>query len=166
MMKILLLSLFLVTTGTAVLAETAAVIAVWSDSSGSLPPEHAWGYKVEYLADGTVRATYCKGYETEAPGCARVKRKLSAAAQKAMGDAIEPYAEDLIDNPPQSVTADEIPVGGGSIGGVIFLDETAVELPSYPRAIDAERVQAVLKILQDSTPINLVKKAQNRARKP
>ncbi len=165
-MRVLILSVCLAVTGFAVWAEEPVVVAAWGGNSGSLPPEYAWDYRVEFLAGGVVQATYCKGYANEAPGCATVTRKFPLAAQQAMGDAIEPYAEDLLDNPPQSAADDEIPIGGESVSGRILLDGTYVSLFSFPRAEDAERVQAVLKILQDSTPANLVKKAKNKAKQP
>lgn len=165
-MKALLLSILLASVGFAALAEDPVVVASWGANSGSLPPEYAWDYRVEFLGDGTVQATYCKGYATEAPGCATVTRKLPQAAQKAMGDAIEPYAEDLLDNPPKSVSDDEIPIGGGSVAGRVLLDGTYVVLEPFAIAADAPRVQAMLQILQDSTPAGLVKKAKNRARQP
>ena len=165
-MKTLALSLFLATIGGAAIAETPAVIAVWSENSGSLPPEYAWEYRVEMLTGGTVQATYCKGYATEGPGCATVKRKFSAAAQKAMEDAIEPLAQDLLDNPPQQAGDDEIPIGGGSTSGRLMLGETPVILYAFPRAADVSRVQEVLKILQASTPTGLVEKAKKRAKQP
>ena len=160
------IALALTLAATPLTAQTPPVIASWSENSGSLPPEYAWDYRVEFLAGGVVQATYCKGYADEAPGCATVTRKFPLAAQQAMGDAIEPYAEDLLDNPPQSAADDEIPIGGESVSGRILLDGTYVSLFSFPRAEDAERVQAVLKILQDSPPANLVKKAKNKAKQP
>jgi hypothetical protein len=163
-MKWIILALGLA--ATPLMAQTPTVVAAWGENSGSLPPEYAWDYQVEFLSDGTVQATYCKGYADEAPGCATVTRKLPVAAQKTMGDAIEPYAEELLDNPPKSVGDDEIPIGGGSIAGRILLDDTYVVLERFPIAADAERVQAVLQILQDNTPSNLVKKAKNRAKQP
>ena len=165
-MKTVLLSVFMATTGFAAMAQDAVVVASWGENSGSLPPEYAWDYHVKFLSDGTVQATYCKGYATEAPGCATVTKKFPEAAQKTMGDAIEPYAEDLLDNPPKSVSGDEIPIGGGSIAGRVLLDDTYVVLEPFAIAADAPRVQAVLQILQDSTPANLVKKAKNRAKQP
>ena len=165
-MKVLILSVCLAVTGFAVWAEEPVVVAAWGENSGSLPPEYAWDYQVEFLAGGAIRATYCKGYAKEAPGCATVKRIFPPAAQQAMVDIIEPFAEDLLDNPPQQAADDEIPIGGGSVSGRILLDDTYVSLFSFPRAEDAERVQAVLKILQDSTPANLVETAKNKAKQP
>lgn len=148
------------------MGQTSLVVASWGEDSGSLPPEYAWDYRVEFLSNGTVQATYCKGYATEAPGCATVTKKFPEAAQKTMGDAIEPYAEELLDNPPKSVGGDEIPIGGGSIAGRVLLDGTYVVLEPFAIAADVPRVQAMLKILQDSTPAGLVKKAKNRAKQP
>lgn len=165
-MKILLLSALLATTGFAAMAEEPVSIASWSENSGSLPPEYAWDYRVKFLPGGMVEATYCKGYAEEAPGCATVTKQLSAAAQMAMEAAIAPYAAELLANPPQMVSDDQIPIGGGSISGRVQLGETSVALYAFPRPEDAERVQAVLQILQDSTPRNLVKKAKNRAKQP
>ncbi len=163
-MKRIVLALTLA--ATPLMAQTPPVIASWSENSGSLPPEYAWDYRVEFLAGGTVGATYCKGYATEAPGCATVTRKLSSAAQQAMEAAIQPYAQGLLDSPPQMVTDDQIPVGGGAISGRVVLAEQTISLYAFPRPEDAERVQALLQILQKSTPPNLVKKAKNRAKQP
>ncbi len=163
-MKRIILALGLI--ATPLLAQPPVVVASWGENSGSLPPEYAWDYRVAFLSDGTVQATYCKGYAEEAPGCATVTRKFPPSAQKAMGDAIEFYAEALLNNPPKSVSGDEIPIGGGSVAGRVLLDDTYVELERFPIPADAERVQAVLKILQDSTPTGLVKKAKNRAKQP
>lgn len=151
---------------TPLMAQTPAVIAVWGENSGSLPPEYAWHYRVEFVAGGTVQATYCKGYATKAPGCATVTRTLSLAAQKALEAAIEPYTKDLLDHPPQTMSGDEVPIGGGSVDGRLLLGQTYITLPAFARAKDAKRVQAVLQILQENTPANLVRKAENRAKQP
>lgn len=165
-MKALALAVLLAMPGWAVAADTPKIIAVWSEDSGSLPPEYAWDYPVEYLAGGAVQATYCKGYAEEAPGCATVTSHLSTATQTAMQTAIAPFAANLLAQPPQPAGDDAIPIGGGSVSGRVLVGETDVVLHAFPRADDAERVQAVLKILQDTTPRNLVAKARNRAKQP
>lgn len=148
------------------LAEEDPVVAIWSEDSGSLPPEYAWEYWVRFHASGMVEVEYCKGYATEAPGCATVKKNLGDDAQDAMEAEIEPYAANLIENPPQRASDDMIPIGGGSVGGWILLGETKVVLPNFAAEKDAKRVVEVLAILQKYIPKNLVKKAERRAKQP
>jgi hypothetical protein len=147
-------------------AQEDPVVAIWSEDSGSLPPEYAWEYKVRFFGSGKIEVEYCKGYAEAAPGCATVQKQLDDVSLDAMEAEIEPYVAKMIEDPPQRAPDDMVPIGGGSIGGWILLGETNVVLPNFAAEKDAKRVTEVLAILQKYTPENLVKKATRWAKQP
>ncbi|MCB6177673.1 hypothetical protein LHP98_05965 [Rhodobacter sp. Har01] len=135
----------------AVQAEDAAVFAIYWANSGSLPPEYAWDVDVTILADGKLTLKHCTGYETEGPACKTRKATVTAAQMDAIRAAVVDQGLDR--TPAQQV--DDIPVGGGASGGVIWLDGQKIELPAYPTEADTPRVNAVLTAVVAAIPQRL-----------
>lgn len=132
-------------------AEEAAPLAEYWASSGSLPPEYAWSVDVSIAADGALTLKHCKGYETEGPAC-RIRR---AQVDQDRRDAILAAVRDSgLDRTPAAEMTD-IPVGGGSDGGAVWLDGQKVVLPAFPAETDAGRVRAVLSAITAAIPQRL-----------
>jgi hypothetical protein len=166
MLKPILIAAVMMFSAGAAWSEEDALIAILREDSGSLPPEYAWSYRVRFFASGQVEAEYCKGYAEEAPGCATLRRKLPSDASAAMSEELLTATAGLAADPPRQLSGDQIPLGGGSVGGWVLVDGEGVDLTEFPVPEDAPKVAAVLAILQKHTPSNIVKKAQRRAKQP
>jgi hypothetical protein len=111
-----------------------------------------------------VTARYCKGYATEALGCAESSQTLSDADFAAFTAALATMAESFGARAPGQ--AEDIPVGGGSSSGRILTARGAIYLPAFPAAVDAPPVAAAMALLQSQTPAGLIEAAEQRARQP
>lgn len=132
-------------------ADEAVPLAEYWASSGSLPPEYAWSVDVSISADGALTLTHCKGYETEGPACRIRRAKLDQASREAILAAAR---DSGLDHKP-AATMTDIPVGGGSEGGAVWLDGRKVVLPAFPAEADAGRVRAVLSAITAAIPQRL-----------
>jgi hypothetical protein len=134
----------------AVAAQAAPLAEYWA-RSGSLPPEYAWSVDVSITADGHLTLKHCKGYETEGPAC----RTRSAKVDRAHLDAILAVTREAgLDKTPVNTLTD-IPVGGGTDGGAVWLDGQKIDLPPFPAEGDAARVRTVLAAITDAIPQRL-----------
>ena len=140
----------------------APAIALWDESSGSLPPEFAWDFRVIFTADQMVTAEYCRGYATTAPGCAKSTAPLTAEQFSALQAQLAPMVADMAARMPREAIV--APVGSPATFATLYQDGTALNLPAYPTAADAARVAAAISLLKSFTPEGLVDKAKSRAR--
>lgn len=163
-MKRLALMLALLAPAAPALAEEASPFAGWGESSGSLPPEYAWEYSVTFREDRSVTVEYCKGYANEAPGCATISRRLSKSQLAALHEALDPLAAPMAENPPQPDP--DPPIGGGAAWAWVNVAGEDIRLPAFAIDQDQARVKAVLALLQDHTPKNVVATAERRAKAP
>jgi hypothetical protein len=143
----------------ALVAQAAAAqspVAEYWASSGSLPPEFAWDVSVTFRDDGSVALRRCKGYATEGPGCTLRRARVSAEVL----DTIRQAADDagLPARPPQRAPDDEVPVGGGAVGGAVWWQGEKIDLPAYPSRADAARVAAVLAAIRAAIPPRLAQR--------
>jgi hypothetical protein len=161
-MKTLFLAAALTAFALPVLAQDDPVLAIYREDSGTLPPKYAWSYEVKFHESGLVAVEYCKGYADQAPGCATGQQRLDQSDQDAMRAELAVFSAKLIEIPPQNAADDEIPIGGGSIDGWVLVNQTKVILPAFTAEKDAERVIAVLGILQKFTPQKLVEQAERQ----
>lgn len=148
MLKQLALAAALVAAALPTLAEEAPILAEYWTDSGSLPPEYAWETKVSIHADGQLDLKYCKGYETEGPGCKTRKAQVRPEQIEAIHAAIA--ASELGTRPAKD--SEEVMVGGGLTGGQVFVDGVAIKLPSQPANADANRVGDVLRAIRAAVP--------------
>jgi hypothetical protein len=132
-------------------AQEGGVLAEYWASSGSLPPEYAWSVSVTIHADGRVILKRCKGYEKEGPACKTRKGRAEAAGLDAIRAAVA--ASGLVETPARQ--AEDIPVGGGSSGGAVYVEGAKVDLPAFPAEPDAPRVGAVLSAITAAIPDKL-----------
>lgn len=145
-------------------AQDSDAFAMWSESSGSLPPEYAWDYTVSYFPDRRGQVEYCKGYSDAAPGCAIARFRLPKQAFADLQAALEPLEADLAAAP--AMPAVDFPVGGGSVGGLLRMNGREVRLLSFPAESDAPRVAAVLTVLRAATPASAIRNAKGKAKQP
>jgi hypothetical protein len=145
-------------------AQDAMPLATYWENSGTLPPEFAWDLSVTILADGSLSLTYCRGYQTEGPACAVGRAHLTNGDVEAILTAAR--ASGLAGRPAESLSDSEVPVGGGSRGGSVTLDGTAIGLPAFPREPDATRVAALLDAIAATVPPGLVADAERKAKAP
>lgn len=139
-MKRLLFAVTLSTLPMIALAEDTPVLAEYWTDSGSLPPEYAWETSVTILQDGKLTLKHCRGYETEGPACKTRRAKVTPDTLEAIRDAAR--ASGLVEKPARQ--SEDIMVGGGSVGGIVYLDGQKIALLSQPADEDAERVGTVL----------------------
>ncbi len=139
-------------------------VAEYWERSGTVAPPYAWNWSASIEWDGSVMVTYCRGYATEPPGCAtrvgqvtpddlaRIPQTAAAAGFPAM--------------PAEEAT--EIPVGGGSRGGMVQVDANGrpSDLPAFPAEADAGRVQLVLTAILSAIPADVVTAAAADAKAP
>jgi hypothetical protein len=130
------------------------MLAEYWANSGSLPPEYAWDVTVTIATDGQLVLKHCKGYATESPDCKTRKAKVGDAALQSIRDTT--LASGLAETPARK--AQDVPVGGGSSGGKVWLDGVEIALPAYPAAEDADRVASVRGAVRAAIPDRLVKK--------
>lgn len=163
-MKLTSLALAFSLAASPLLAQDTTEFAYWGENSGSLPPEYAWDYGVTFMADRHAEVRYCKGYATEAPGCATTKFRLSKRKFATLQAVLAPLEADLAANPAK----DDLnpPVGGGSVYGKLSMNGHEVALYAFPMADDAARVNAVLDVLRNNTPKTAISNAKNRAKQP
>lgn len=147
-MKRLLLAVTFAAQPLAALAEDAPVLAEYWTDSGSLPPEYAWETSVTILRDGKLTLKHCRGYETEGPACKTRRAKVAQATLEAIRDAAQ--SSGLAQKPARQ--SEDIMIGGGSTGGVVYLDGQKIDLLPQPTAEDAERVGSVLKAIGAAIP--------------
>jgi hypothetical protein len=134
----------------AVAGEAAPFAEYWA-RSGSVAPQYAWSVDVSVTADGRLTLKHCKGYETEGPAC----RTRSAKVDQAHLDAILAATREAgLDKTPAGTLTD-IPVGGGTDGGAVWLDGQKIELPPFPAEGDAARVRSVLAAITAAIPQRL-----------
>lgn len=150
------LSLLIAFMACPVLAEDAPLLAEYNANSGSLPPEYAWNVAVSILADGTLALKRCPGYETDGPACKTRTAKLATEALEAIRTTVAD--SDLVRIPASEAAAEDIPVGGGTTGGAVYLDGQKIALPAFPIEADAPRVSTVLAALHAAIPARLGKR--------
>lgn len=146
------------------MAQDTDAFAVWGENSGSLPPEYAWDYTVSFYADRRGEVEYCKGYADEPPGCATARFRLSKSALAAMQAELEPLEAALAASAVDEAV--DIPIGGGSSSGRIRMNGRDLRLPAFPSEADAERVDAVMRVLRANTPNRAVRAAETKAKQP
>jgi hypothetical protein len=130
------------------------MLAEYWTNSGSLPPEYAWDVTVTIATDGALVLKHCTGYATEGPGCKTRKAKVSDADLQSIRDVA--LASGLAETPARKAT--DVPVGGGSSGGKVWLDGVEIPLPAFPATEDADRVASVRGAIRAAIPDRLVKK--------
>lgn len=131
-------------------AEDAPLAEYWANS-GSLPPEYAWDVTITISAAGNLVLKHCTGYETEGPACKTRKATVSAADLAAIIAAAK--AAELAEKPARQT--EDIPVGGGSDGGAVWLDGQKLTLHAFPVPEDGERTRLVLNAITAAIPQRL-----------
>jgi len=132
-------------------AQEAEVLAEYWASSGSLPPQYAWSVSVSIRVDGVVILKRCKGYATDGAACTTQEGRAEAERLDAIRAAIA--ASGLVETPASQ--NENIPAGGGSTGGAVYVDSTKVNLPAHPAEADAQRVGDVLSTIVAALPERL-----------
>jgi hypothetical protein len=132
-------------------ALAADPVAEYAERSGSLPPPYAWNWGALILSDGTVTVTYCRGYATEPPGCATVTGRVADGALDGIAAAV---ARAGLPGAPMR-QADEVPVGGGSRDGAVWLAGRRFDIPAFPSDADAQRAAATLAAILSAVPPDL-----------
>jgi hypothetical protein len=145
---LLLAALF--SAATPALAEDGPV-ALWSASSGPLPPEYAWDTAILFRADGTVEVQHCTGYVNEGLACQTATGKADPAALEAIFEVTR--TSELATRPARE--EGDIPVGAGFVLGTVWLDGAEIALPPFPLPEDAERVTLVLDTIRAAVPPDL-----------
>ncbi|MCX7888514.1 MAG: hypothetical protein N2422_02145 [Rhodobacteraceae bacterium] len=142
----------------------AEALATYSQSSGSLPPAHAWQLDVTIAQGGTLALRFCRGYRTEGPAC----HAATAVPDPGRVDAIlrAARASGLAADPARRLEDAAIPVGGPTRQGTVRLDGAVLDLPAFPRPEDAPRVAAVLDAIAAAIPAALLAEAEAAARAP
>ncbi len=131
-------------------ADDALLAEYWS-RSGSLPPQYAWSVSATITQDGTLLIKHCTGYETEGPTCKTDSAKVTEAQMQSIREVA--VAARLAETPARET--EDIPVGGGSNGGAVWLGGAQLILPAWPVATDTLRVKTVLNAITEAIPQHL-----------
>jgi hypothetical protein len=143
-------------------AVAADPVAIYAERSGSVAPPYAWNWVAQILADGGVSVTYCRGYATEPPGCATAE---GAAVTGALdGIAAASASAGLPESPMRE--AEEVPVGGGSSSGAVWIQGQRFDIPAFPAEADAQRAASLLAAILSAVPPDLLEKAKRAALQP
>ena len=132
----------------AALADDAPVLAEYFTNSGTLPPKYAWSTVVTLREDGSLTLKHCRGYDTEGPACQLLEARVPADEVQAIRDAA--LASGLAADPAEP--SDNVPVGGGTVSGAVYLDGQRLALPAFPVEADQDRVAEMLRQIEVAIP--------------
>ena len=148
--------------GDAVPALAADPVAAYAERSGTVAPPYAWNWGAQILSDGTVSVTYCRGYATKPPGCATATGRVAdgtldviAAAAANAGLPASPMRQ-----------KEDVPVGGGSSDGAVWLAGQRFEIPAFPADDDARRAADLLSAILSAVPPDLLDRAKQAVQAP